>query len=175
MRRLRLNTQILMRQLRMCANPIGAEIVVIPIKACRIRNEPHPYQVVASPDIDRAMIDAISPFVRFRQVHPLKERPITAHANEVPASLEFFAFESEGEIALLEALMWVAFRKPATAIPDQYGAGAILAFRDSSFECVVINRVILDLDCEALGAGDEARPFGHRPALITPSSSRRRS
>jgi hypothetical protein len=37
---LRRNTQILTRQLPMFANPIGAEIIVIPIKACRIRNEP---------------------------------------------------------------------------------------------------------------------------------------
>jgi len=58
------------------ANPIGAEIIVIPITACRTRNEPSPYQVVASTHIDRAMIDAILLVSRFRQVHALK-RPIS--------------------------------------------------------------------------------------------------
>jgi hypothetical protein len=83
--------------------------------------------------------------------------------------LELFAFESEGETALLEALIGVAFRKPPTAIPDQDDAGAIRAFRNGPLERVVVNRVIFDLYRKPLGAGNEARPFGDRPALHHPT------
>ena len=94
---------------------------------------------------------------------------LAAHTDQVPAPLELFAFESEGETALLEALIGVAFRKPPTAIPDQDDAGAIRAFRNGPLERVVVNRVIFDLYRKPLGAGNEARPFGDRPALHHPT------
>jgi len=48
LQRLRRSAQILTRQSRTSANPIGVGTTVIRIKACRIRNEAPPYKVAAA-------------------------------------------------------------------------------------------------------------------------------
>jgi hypothetical protein len=51
------------------------------------------------------------------------------------------------------------------AIPDHDRAAAVPALRNSAFEGVVFNRVVLDVHREALFARVEAGPTRHRPAL----------
>ena len=79
--------------------------------------------------------------------------------------MQLLAVETEGEAAFLVSLVRIAFRLPGPAIPQQNGAAAVLAFGDGAFEIAVIERMILDMDREALLAFDEARPLRHRPAF----------
>ena len=88
-----------------------------------------------------------------------------AHAHKVPAAAQLFALEREIEMALGIALMRIALGHPAAAIPDHHRAAAVLALRNGALECIVFDGVVLDMDGEALFAGVEARPPGHRPAL----------
>ena len=89
----------------------------------------------------------------------------SAHADQMPGPVELLALELEGETALLEPLVRIAFRIPATAVPDHHRAAAILALRDGAFERVVLDRMVLDLHGQPLLAGHQARTLGDRPAL----------
>src|SRR5262245_56131427 len=68
------------------------------------------------------------------------------HAHEMPTPAQLLALEPEVEVAFLEAGMRVAFRIPATAIPDHHGAAAVLSLRDRPLEGVVLERVIFHVD-----------------------------
>jgi hypothetical protein len=59
----------------------------------------------------------------------------------------------------------VELRRPGALVPHHHRAGAVFAFRDRALEVAVFERMVLDMDGEALLVGDEARPFRHRPAL----------
>src|SRR5271169_1858436 len=83
----------------------------------------------------------------------------------MPAAVELFAVEIENEMALGVALVRIAFRSPAPAIPDHHGAAAIFAFRDGAFERVVFDRMILDVNGETFFVGIEAWPARDGPAL----------
>src|SRR5262249_18732562 len=87
------------------------------------------------------------------------------HADEMPAATQFFARQSEIEVAFFKSLVRITFRVPRPAIPDQPGAAAIFPLRDGSLESVVFNRVVLDVDGETLLARDQAWPARDRPAL----------
>src|ERR1700704_3817814 len=102
----------------------------------------------------------------------LDEQPVglglagtAAHADQVPGAPELLAVEREGQMTLLEALMRIAVRLPDPPIPDHDRAAAVFALRDRALEFVVLDRVILDLDREALLARNKARAAGDGPAL----------
>ena len=73
------------------------------------------------------------------------------------------ADQGEFEVAALQPLPRIAFGQPVAAIPELDRAATILVFRDGALEIAVVQRMILDLDGEALDAGIERRPLGHRP------------
>ena len=86
------------------------------------------------------------------------------HAHEMPATVQFIAIEHEIEVALGVALVRVAVRDPAATIPDHDGAPTIFAFRDRALERIVFDRMVFDLNGQALLAGIEARAARDRPA-----------
>jgi hypothetical protein len=90
-----------------------------------------------------------------------------ADAHKMPATLELLAVEREGQPTLLQSPVRIAFRMPAAAIPDHDRAGAI-TLRYRALELVVVDRMVLDLDREALLGWIKAGPAGYRPALHDP-------
>src|SRR5262249_27756012 len=91
------------------------------------------------------------------------------HPHEMPAAVKFLALQAEVEVAFLQPSDRIAFGIPAPAIPDEHGPAAIFALRDGAFERIVFDRVVLDLDREALLPRYEARSARHRPALHHPA------
>src|SRR5262249_2130270 len=87
------------------------------------------------------------------------------HPHQMPSAMELFALKHEIKMTLCVAPMRIAFGNPVAAIPDHHGAAAVFAFRDRAFECVVFDRVILDVNGQALFRRVKARATGHRPAL----------
>ena len=88
-----------------------------------------------------------------------------AHPDQMPATLEFLTVKLEVELALLQAFVRIADRRPCAPVPHDDGAAAVFAFGDRSFEIGVFQRVVFDGDREPLFAGYEARAASHRPAL----------
>ena len=88
-----------------------------------------------------------------------------AHPDQMPAAVEFLAAKLELEMALLQASVRVADRRPCSTIPDDDRATAIFALGDRSLEIGIFQRVVLDRDREPLLARNQARAAGHRPAL----------
>ena len=62
----------------------------------------------------------------------------------MPTAGKLLALEREFEMALLEAILRVAFRLPRPAIPDNDRAAPIFAFRDRSLEVAIVERMVLD-------------------------------
>ena len=71
----------------------------------------------------------------------------------MPAALELLAVKLEFEMALGEALVRVADRRPCPPVPDDDGAAAIFALGDRALEVGVFERMVLDCDREPLLAG----------------------
>ena len=82
-----------------------------------------------------------------------------------PAAAELFAAEPELQRALPVLRLGIAHRDPAAAVPDDHGAGAILALGDRLLEVGVLQRVVLDVHGEPPDRGVERGPLRHRPAL----------
>ena len=102
----------------------------------------------------------------------LDQQPIVAarsrlrmHAHEVPIAAEFLTAEREFEVPLGIAFARIAFRNPMTAIPHDHRSGPILILRNHPFEITVFERMIFDMNREALIAGNETRTLGNRPTL----------
>ena len=87
-----------------------------------------------------------------------------AHAHQMPVAVQLLAMQFEIEMTLLHPLVRIVLRRPAAAVPDHHGAAAVLVLWDGAFEFVVLDRVVLDVDGEALLAGHQARAARHRPA-----------
>ena len=68
-----------------------------------------------------------------------------AHSHQMPSAAKLFAFEREIEMTLGVALMGVAFRNPAAAIPDHHCAAAVFSLRNSAFEGIIFDWVVLDV------------------------------
>ncbi len=92
---------------------------------------------------------------------------IIAHPHQHEAAMQPLTFQRKLEITLGERLFGrlVAFRLPVAAIPKHDRTAAILAFRYRTFEVAVVQRMVLDLDSQALVVRIERRSFGHRPGL----------
>ena len=88
-----------------------------------------------------------------------------AHPDQMPATAKLVAFQAEFEVTLLVSLVGVALRKPLPPVPYHHRSAAVLALRDRALERVVFDRVILDMDREALFSRHHAWAAGHRPAL----------
>jgi len=87
------------------------------------------------------------------------------HPHQMPSAMELFALKHEIKMTLCVAPMRIAFGNPVAAIPDHHRTAAVFAFRDRAFECVVFDRVVLDVNGQALFRRVKARATGHRPAL----------
>ncbi len=81
-----------------------------------------------------------------------------------PAAAELFAHQPELEGALPVFGLRVADRDPAAPVPDDHGAGAVLALGDRLLEVGVFQRMVLDVHGQAPDLGVERWPLGHRPA-----------
>ena len=78
------------------------------------------------------------------------------HAHQHPAAFEPLAVQGELQVALLQALVRIAFRDPVAAVPQLHRAAAILALRDGALEVAVVERMVLDLDRQPLDRADRA-------------------
>ncbi len=90
---------------------------------------------------------------------------LAVHPDEMPAPAQLFAFQFEFEMALGQPLVRIADRLPLAAVPHNDRTAAILALGYRALEIAVVERVVLDMDGEALFARHEARALGHRPAF----------
>ena len=121
--------------------------------------------------------DPIAALRQRRRVALLDQQPVLAvaaamlagHLHQCPSAMQFLAVEREFEIALGIGGFRVGIeRGPDAAIPDQRGAGAVLPARNDALEPAIFERVVFDMNRQALLARIEARPFRHRPALQHP-------
>ena len=87
--------------------------------------------------------------------------------DEDEAAAELFAVEGELEFAAVELPGGVesALRLKGAAVPDHDGARAVAARGDAAFEIGVIERMIFDVDGEALVVGIERRALGDSPGF----------
>jgi len=119
-----------------------------------------------------ALRDGIAAARLGRLVALLDEQPVVAalavaplQAHQHPAAVQLGAVQDELEIALLVAGGGIPVGLPPAAIPQHHGAAAVLAGRDDALEAAILDRVVLDMDRQALDGRIEARPLWHRPAL----------
>ena len=103
-------------------------------------------------------------------VRTLAAVAVACHAHEHPASLELLARHHELQIAIAEHATngFIAFRHPEATVPQHDRAAAVFLLRDRSFEITIIERVILNLDGEALITRIERRPARHGPGFEHP-------
>ena len=87
------------------------------------------------------------------------------HAHQMPAATQLLTVERECEMAFSEAFVRIVFRLPMSAVPDHDGAAAIFALRDRAFEFVVRDRMVLDLNRQALLTGHKTWAARYRPAF----------
>ena len=71
--------------------------------------------------------------------------------------------QREDELAFRDAVVDVADRLPASLVPHDHAAGAVVALGDLALETAVVERMVLDLHRHALLRRVEARPLGHGP------------
>jgi hypothetical protein len=86
------------------------------------------------------------------------------HAGQNPAAAEFLTLESEIQLAFCKAALGI-LAVPVPTVPNHDGASAILALRDGAFKVAVIQRMVLDLDCEPLVMWIEGRTLGDGPGF----------
>ena len=96
---------------------------------------------------------------------PLRLLAVHARTHEIPAAMQHPAVEFETDMTLVELLLRIAFGCPVAFVEDLHLAGAVVAFRDLAFEAGVVQRMILDLHGQTLGAGVETRSLGNRPTF----------
>ncbi len=90
----------------------------------------------------------------------------SAHPHQRPLAVQFLAVEHEFEIAFRIGRFRVGIdRSPGPAIPDQRSPGAVLPFGNDPLEPAIFERVVFDMDRQALFGRIEARTLRHRPAL----------
>src|SRR5665647_404319 len=87
------------------------------------------------------------------------------HAHEHPSSVEPPTGEAELELAATIARLGVADGLPAPGVPEHHRTAAVFAFGDHPLEAPVLERVILNVQCEAADGRVHAGALRHRPAL----------
>ena len=90
---------------------------------------------------------------------------LAVHPDQMPATFKLFAIELEVEMALLQAPVRIADRRPRPLVPYDDRAAAVFALGDRALEIGVFQRMVFDSDGKALFARNEARATCYRPAL----------
>lgn len=80
-------------------------------------------------------------------------------------ALQFLAAQFEFQLAVAIAGLGIFVWHPHATVPDDNGAGAIVAGRNYAFEIGVVERMIFDMHGHALDGWVEARSLGHGPAF----------
>ena len=93
----------------------------------------------------------------------LLARHVRAH--QVPQTAELLALQFELEFALGIGLGRILLRNPHAAVPDDHITRAVMPFGNAALERRVVERMVFDVDRQALDLGVERRAFGHRPAF----------
>ena len=95
---------------------------------------------------------------------------LAAHPGESPAAAQLVPTEFHLEKPALELGQEILGlrRAIASVVPHDNGAGAVVVLRDHALEVGVLERVVLDVDGQALDLRPERRPLGDRPALEHP-------
>ena len=127
--------------------------------------------------IDRPVVTLDASPSRKAPFEPVERRPIRlldqqpvlalfvpAHADEIPAAFQPLAVQFEGEMALLQSGVRIAFRLPGASVPEHHRPAAIFAFRDRALEGAIGQGMILGPHRQPLVGRIEAGPFGHGPA-----------
>lgn len=98
---------------------------------------------------------------------PLAAVAIIAHAHQHEAAVQALALQGELEVAFCQRLLraLISFRFPIAPIPEHDRAAAVLTFRNGAFEVAIVQRVILDLDCQPLVVRVEGWAFGDSPGF----------
>ena len=96
---------------------------------------------------------------------PLLLAALLARAYKHPGSPQHVTMQGELELARAQTLACIANRVPRAAVEHVHVSGAIVSFRNITFERGVGNGVILHLDRQTLHCGIETRPLGYRPAF----------
>ena len=107
-----------------------------------------------------ALLDQ-QPVVRAAAAAPAARALAGVHERERAAQL--VAIELELDLAVDHTLRGVDQRAEHAAVPRDHRAGAVVAVRDDRFEVHVLERVVLDLDREALVIGVHRRRLRDRP------------
>ena len=88
------------------------------------------------------------------------------HPHQHPGTAQLVAGQAELEAAFGIVGFGVAQRLPGARVPDHDGTAAIFSLRDRTLEGAVVQGMVLDMDCQTLVLGIEARAAGDRPALV---------
>ena len=92
--------------------------------------------------------------------------PCVASPHEGEPAGELLAGQVHVQLTLgdgLGRILVLVGRGPRAPVPDDDVAAAVLALADHALEVEVLDRVVLDVDGEALGARVERRALGHGP------------
>ena len=92
---------------------------------------------------------------------------IVAHAHQHPAAPQLGARKNELELTPAQCFagVTVPVRHPEAAVPQHDRPAAVLTLGDRAFEVSVLERMVLDLDGEALVAWIERGPLGDGPGF----------
>src|SRR5207247_9118148 len=93
------------------------------------------------------------------------EREGSVQSLSVESDLEITAFQTFADDVFFLVRGGGGIRGVRTTIPEHDGSATVFSVRNRTFEGVVVDRVILDLHCEALDRRIQARAFGYGPAF----------
>src|SRR5258708_10103207 len=90
---------------------------------------------------------------------------ISLHTDQHPTAMQALAVEPELQGPGFERGFGRirAFGRPVAAVPNHHRTAAVLSFGDGALEVAILERMIFDLDGEALFAGIERGTASHRP------------
>src|ERR1700733_6906394 len=86
----------------------------------------------------------------------------------MPTAVELLAMQLELEMALLQTFVGIPKRRPRSIVPHDDRAAAVFAFGDRALEIGVFQRMVFDLDGEALLPGVQARAASPSAAFEDP-------
>jgi hypothetical protein len=90
---------------------------------------------------------------------------VVLHAHEHPPAMQPLAFQRELQVAACQPVMRIAFGNPVAPVPQLHRAAAVLALGDGALEIAIVERVVLDLDGQALVVRITRGPARHGPGL----------
>ena len=100
------------------------------------------------------------PLIGFRRASSdFHERPLAEH---------FFPVQAERQLALIQRFDRIVSRLdelPRSCVPDDHVSGAVVSFRNRSFEIRILDRMVLDFNCQAAISFLRGKALGHGPGL----------